>query len=249
MSRYILEGCVDSLASALNAFQGGANRLELCANLVIGGTTPSPALLDQVSSQVSIPIRVLIRPRFGDFLYNTEEVHQMEAEIRSLIPFGASGFVIGALTEDGSLDLDTLKRLIDAADGRPITLHRAFDMCRDPFQALEDACALGIDTILTSGQQDSCLTGLPLIRQLNEQARDRIRIMCGAGVSATVIQTILEEAPLSAFHMSGKHVVESHMRYRNPSVHMGLKEISEYELWRANEETFALVKKILEENL
>ena len=151
MERPLIEGCVDSFASAMAAIGGGADRLELCGSLVIGGVTPSPALFQQVRAAWEGRIHVLIRPRFGDFLYTDREGAQMEEEIASFRELGADGVVIGALTPDGALDEALLGRLMAQAGNLSVTLHRAFDMARDPIEALERAVALGFQTILTSG--------------------------------------------------------------------------------------------------
>ena len=175
---YTLEVCVDSTASALAAKRGGADRLELCADLVIGGTTPSLALLRQVKAETGLPVRALLRPRFGDFCYDRYELAQMEQSAAELVEAGADGIVTGVLTPDGVLDVDALRpiyaaaRRAAAAAGRPVacTLHRAFDVCRDPFAALAAAKELGLATILTSGQAASAPQGAELLRQLVEAA-------------------------------------------------------------------------------
>ena len=166
--QYLLECCVDSPESALAAACGGADRLELCANLIIGGTTPTMALYETVRELVSLPIHVLIRPRFGDFLYTEAEADIICREIRAFQKAGADGVVVGSLRPDGTLDTDLMGRFLDCARGMSFTLHRAFDMCREPFAAWEQARRLGIDTILTSGQAVSCLEGLPLLKKLAE---------------------------------------------------------------------------------
>lgn len=242
---YLLEGCVGNVESAVNAYKGGADRLELCSNLIIGGTTPSVSLLAQSKERVSIPIRPLIRPRFGDFLYNEEEVREMEDTIKELKAAGADGIVIGTLTPEGRLDMDVMRRLIDAGAGLPVTLHRAFDMTRDPYEALEDAIALGADTILTSGQKDACLEGIHLYKELTERAQGRISIMAGGGINPDAIRTLINETDIKAFHMSGKAVAESRMEYRNPDVNMGLKGLSEYEKWVSKEENFKKAREVL----
>ena len=153
---YTLEVCVDSTASALAAMQGGAHRLELCADLVIGGTTPSLALLQQVKAETGLPVRALLRPRFGDFCYDRWELAQMAQSAARLVEAGADGIVTGVLTPEGDLDVEALQPIYAAARaaaqraGRPVacTLHRAFDVCRDPFAALEAARALGLSTCL-----------------------------------------------------------------------------------------------------
>ena len=245
MSSFLLECCVDSVASALHAAQGGADRLELCSGLVIGGITPTLSLYDQVRLHTDLPVRVLIRPRFGDFLYNEEELSVLEGNIRAFRHAGAQGVVIGCLTADGALDLEAMKRLRDAAGDLSVTLHRAFDMCRDPFETLSQARQLGIDTILTSGQADACIHGIRLLRRLCEQAGSSLTILAGAGINADAVRLLLSRTPLTAFHMSGKKVLPSAMRYRNPNVSMGLPGISEYELWQTDPEAVRAVRRLL----
>lgn len=236
MKTYILEACVDSVESAKIAKQGGADRLELCANLVIGGTTPSMELYRRIRETVEIPVHVLIRPRFGDFLYTDEEYEIMRREIRAFAGEGADAVVIGCLKADGSLDEERMQGLMDAAGGKKITLHRAFDVCRDPFQALETAKKLGISTILTSGQEASCYDGRELLSKLQIMAQGAVEIMAGGGVCAEVIETLKATTKIRCFHMSGKETLESGMVYRNPKVNMGLPGISEFEVWRTSEE-------------
>ena len=164
MIRGLIEGCVDSHASALAAARAGADRLELCANLSIGGTTPSPALFRQVRRDCDVPVNVLIRPRFGDFLYSDMELEEMREEVRHFRDLGADGVVLGVLTPEGNLDEAAMAPLMDAAGDLDVTLHRAFDMTRDPQAALEAAVRLGCRTILTSGQQRDALAGAELLR-------------------------------------------------------------------------------------
>ena len=142
MQDYILEVCVDSVESALEAKRGGATRLELCANLVIGGTTPGYTLFEQVKKETGLPVRVLIRPRFGDFLYTHYEYQQMLADIRHFSQAGADGVVIGSLNTDGTLNEAQIGGMVKAAGNIGITLHRAFDVCADPIAALEKAACL-----------------------------------------------------------------------------------------------------------
>lgn len=231
----LFEVCVENYASALAARQGGGDRVELCANLVIGGTTPSEFLFTQVRDEIGIPANVLIRPRFGDFLYTEEEFRQMEGEIARFRDLGANGVVIGALTEDGGLDVKHLKRLLNAAGNMQVTLHRAFDMAKDQNEALEQAADLGFTTILTSGGLSSAAKGMEQLAELNEQARGRIRLMAGAGVNAGNIRALYERTGITAYHGSCRTgAIESGMRYRNPNVNMGLPGLSEYELFRTD---------------
>lgn len=161
MKQKILEVCVDSVESALVAERGGADRLELCQNLVIGGTTPSPKLFETIRRYSKIPIHVLLRPRFGDFCYTQYEFEMLREEVTMYRKLGAEGVVIGMLLPEGTLDIRRMEKLMEAAEGMPVTLHRAFDVCKDPKAALKQATELGIQTILTSGQQNSALKVRP----------------------------------------------------------------------------------------
>lgn len=249
-TKYVLECCVDSAASAMEAEKGGANRLEVCSGLVIGGITPSASLLEQIKKYTSIPAYPLIRPRFGDFLYTDVEFELMRSDIRMLKEHGADGFVIGALHADGTLNQEGLDFLMEACGGLPVTLHRAFDMCSNAPHALETAHGLGISTILTSGQKNTCLEGLPLLKELCDKslqyADGSIQIMAGSGVNADVIRTVLKEAPVAAFHMSGKKVHASGMQYRNPAVSMGTAQLDEYALWQTDAEEIRKAKAVLD---
>ena len=232
-SDYILECCVDCVASACAAQNGGANRLELCSGLIIGGTTPTTGLLSSVKEHVNIPVYVLMRPRFGDFLYTEEEFDVICRDLTLLKQAGADGFVIGCLNPDGSLCMEQTEKLISLCDGKPVTLHRAFDMCSDPYGTYEAAGALGITTILTSGQRNTCLEGLGLLKRLSS-CQNGPRIMAGSGVNAEVISTLLAETSLTAFHMSGKKVLQSAMTFRNPNVSMGTADLDEYSIWQTD---------------
>jgi copper homeostasis protein len=245
MENFTLEVCVDSVESAMAAISGGATRLELCANLVIGGTTPGLSLYHEIRKLSKIPIHVLIRPRFGDFCYTDNELRLIREDIALFGREGAEGVVIGVLQPDGSLDSEAMKPLCNAADGMSITLHRAFDMCRDPFEALRQAEGLGISAILTSGQRNCCLDGAELLGQL--VGRCRVDILAGAGVTADAIRQLRAKTGVSSYHLSGKVVVDSNMVYRNPDLSMGLPSMSEYEIWRTSADLIAAARQALEE--
>ncbi len=246
MKRPLIEGCVDSYVSAMAAVRGGADRLELCANLAIGGTTPSPFLFEQIHREADVRINALIRPRFGDFLYSTWELEEMEKQIAQFRDLGANGVVIGVLTPEGELDEAAMGRLMDRAGGMEVTLHRAFDMTRDPYAALETAVKLGCRTILTSGQAQSAAEGIPVLKALSRLSGGRIQIMAGSGVKRDNIQTIHRETGILAFHTTGRRgSVDSGMVYRKSGVSMGLPSLSEYELWRTNEEEFRACAEIV----
>lgn len=259
MKNYILEVCADNVESALSAKAGGATRLELCANLIIGGTTPGYELFEQVKKETGLPIRVLIRPRFGDFLYSEYEYQQMLCDVRHFAEAGADGVVIGSLNADGTLNEVQMRGLARAAGGCGITLHRAFDVCEDPFAALQKAAELGVDTILTSGQEAGCMQGRELIRQLvraaehgawdgreTSAAQRQMTILVGAGVVSSNIKEIVMTTGAHAFHMSGKKLMDSGMRYRNERVHMGIEGLSEFELYRTDEEEIRRASRILQ---
>jgi len=221
------------------AAKGGADRLELCANLAIGGTTPSASLFKQVQRDCDVKINVLIRPRFGDFLYTEPEMEEMCEEIKMFRDLGANGVVIGTLTADGALDQEKMRRLMDCAGGIDVTLHRAFDMTRDPMDALEAAIALGCKTILTSGQEKDAAAGKDTLKAVYAQAAGRIDIMAGCGVKKWNIQEIHDHTGIRVFHTTGrKGVLDSGMVYRKSTVSMGLPSLSEYEIWQTDEQEF-----------
>lgn len=253
MKDYILEVCVDSVESAIAAKAGGATRFELCSNLVIGGTTPGYELFAMVKEATGLPIRTLIRPRFGDFLYTDYEYEQMGRDIRHFAKAGADGVVIGSLNADGTLNKVQMRGMIEAAGDCGITLHRAFDVCTDPIDTMNKARALGVDTILTSGQEADALAGSAVLQQLVEQAgaadNKKMTILVGAGVTSSNIAELAKRTGAHAFHMSGKKVLESGMRYRNERVHMGIEGMSEFEIYRTDEAEIRRAAGILQQIL
>lgn len=247
MKHYLLEACIDSFASAMAAEAGGAMRYELCANLVIGGTTPSIGLFKRIKAASDLPIRVLIRPRFGDFLYTEDEIAIMEEDIRLFRELGAEGIVTGALNPDGTLNVLAMRRFKQAAGPLGFTLHRAIDVSQDAFATLETAIDLGVDTILTSGQAASAIQGRELLGRLQAEAGDRLTILVAAGVSADVIRELGMAQGLFAFHLSGKEVLDSKMEFRRPSVSMGLPGLSEFEIWQTAEAGIRAARNCLDE--
>ena len=229
----ILEICVDSLASARAAIAGGADRLELCSALIAGGLTPYAQLLRQIRGESNIPVRCLMRPRAGDFLYTREELAMLTDQIGILAEAGADGFVIGCLTAEGELDMDAMKPLVDCCGGRGVTLHRCIDVSRDLEKTYLDAAELGIDTVLTSGAAASCREGRENIEKLLN-LRDQTggpEVLVGAGVNARLIREFRQGMPgVRAFHMSGKKEVESAMVFRRIGVPMGLPGLDEWHI-------------------
>ncbi|XP_073451662.1 copper homeostasis protein cutC homolog isoform X2 [Aquarana catesbeiana] len=218
---FLMEVCVDSVESAVNAERGGAGRIELCASLLEGGITPTIGLLQIVKQYVQIPVFVMIRPRGGDFLYSDREVEVMKADIRLAKIHGADGLVFGALTEDGRIDTELCMDLLAVSRPLPVTFHRAFDMVYDPLLAMETLISLGFERVLTSGCDSSALEGLPLIKRLVEQAKGRIIVMPGGGITERNLHRILEGTGVEEFHCSARSTKESLMKYRNHSVCMG----------------------------
>lgn len=240
----VLEICVDSLASARAAIAGGADRLELCSALLAGGLTPYEALLRQIRAESDIPIRCLMRPRPGDFLYTPEERELMRRQILQLKNAGANGFVIGCLTPQGDLDVDAMKPLMEACCGCGVTLHRCIDVSRDPLKTCRQAGKLGIDTVLTSGAAASCAQGQDMIARLI--ALHGPEILIGAGVNAQVIRRFRQNVPgAAAFHMSGKTELESQMVFRREGVPMGLPGLDEWHIQQTSREAVQAARAAL----
>lgn len=225
---YKFEICANGVESCLAAQEGGADRVELCAGIPEGGTTPSYGEIKVARRLLTTTrLHVIIRPRGGDFLYTPLEVERMEEDIRLCRELGVDGVVIGCLNADGTLDMDANRRLVEAAKGMSVTFHRAFDRCSDPFRALEQLVELGVSRILTSGQQPTAFEGIPLLRELNTRAAGRITILAGCGVNENNIREIQEKTDVCEFHFSARVPVKSRMEYVNPDVYMGAKGADE----------------------
>ena len=224
----ILEICAGSVESAIAARHGGAQRIELCAALEVGGVTPSAGLIAEARKIEGLILNVIIRPRGGDFLYNEYEAACMEQDIHTCRQLGVDGVVIGALTAEGDIDTMLCKRLIAAADGMSVTFHRAFDMCRDPRKALEELISIGCDRVLTSGQAATAMAGVPLLKELVEQADGRIIIMPGCGVNSGNAAEILNATGATEIHASARKSVGSGMLFRHSGVSMGNPDSDEY---------------------
>jgi len=218
----IIEICANSAQSCVEAEAGGATRVELCASIPEGGTTPSYGEIRTAQKLTStIDINVIIRPRGGDFLYTPAEIESMMQDIELCKELKVHGVVVGCLTKEGDVDTALLRRLVEAAKPLSVTFHRAFDVCRDPFVALEQIIETGCDRILTSGQQENAEKGIPLIAELVKRSRDRIIIMPGCGVRENNIAKIEAETGAKEFHTSARSIIYSKMEYRNENVPMG----------------------------
>ena len=229
--------------------KGGADRIELCAALAVGGLTPYGELLRQIRAESDIPVRCLMRPRGGDFLYEKEEILMMAAQIENLRKLGADGFVIGCLTPEGDLDKNAMAPLVKAAEGAGLTLHRCIDVSRDPIETYLAAKELGIDTVLTSGAAGSCALGMEtigkLLRLRDEQ--NGPEVLVGGGVKASVISAFKARFPgVRAFHMSGKIEVESGMRFRREGVPMGLPGLDEWHIQQTGQENVRQARAALD---
>lgn len=226
----LLENCANSVQSCMAAERGGANRIELCAGLPEGGTTPSFGTVKVALQEVNIPIFPIIRPRSGDFIYTDIEVRQMLSDIYAFRELGVSGFVFGALTPSGDLDVEVSRTLLRATEGLPVTLHRAFDMSRDLDDTLETAIALGFTRILTSGGQGTALSGADTIRRIVEKANGRITIMAGSGVTAENAESLIAKTGVTEIHGTLQHVIKSQSLYVNSEASMGSRiEIPSYD--------------------
>ncbi len=226
----LIEACVNSVVSAVEAEKGGAHRVELCDNLLEGGTTPSAASIQLAGKVLSIDLNVIVRPRGGDFCYSDIEFDVMKSDILAAKELGANGVVIGILDVDGRVDTKRTGELIDIARPMSVTFHRAFDMTADPFQALHDLIDLKVDRILTSGQKNTAEEGIALISDLMKEAGEDIIIMPGCGITPENIEKLAEQTGAKEFHVFAMKKVESPMIHRNPEAFMGAPvETSEYE--------------------
>ncbi|MGN6144454.1 MAG: copper homeostasis protein CutC [Mesorhizobium sp.] len=217
----LIEICVEGIDGLLAAQAAGADRVELCASLIEGGITPSLGTVRAALDLATIPFHVIVRPRGGDFLYSEAEYRSMLADVEALRDAGVAGVVVGCLKEDGTIDEDRMTALAKAAGPLNVTCHRAFDMTRDPFEALEALVRCGVGRVLTSGQRDTAVEGADLLAALVEKAAGRIIILgCGA-LAPDTIGTVRRKTGLTEMHFASLKDVPSAMRYRNPKVGMG----------------------------
>lgn len=222
------EICTNNVESCIAAQEGGADRVELCAGIPEGGTTPSYGEI-KLSRRVltTTKLHVIIRPRGGDFLYTPLEIERMEEDIKICKELGADGIVIGCLTPDGEVDMEANRRLIEVARPMSVSFHRAFDRTADLFKALEDIIKLGCERILTSGQQPKAIEGVNLLAELQKKAAGRIILLAGSGVTEDNIRAIYEATGIHEYHFSARVSVPSKMKSHNQEVHMGSKDADE----------------------
>lgn len=215
--KYIIEIATSDFATTKSAVEGGADRIELCANLAEGGTTPSFGTIKQCRESFGVSLFPIIRPRGGDFLYTKDEYEIMLQDVKLCKQLGCDGIVIGLLNMDGTIDIVRTAQLIEAAYPLGVTFHRAFDRCKEPFQVLEQLIEIGCERILTSGQQPSVVDGVDLVAELNKVADDRIIIMPGSGVRKENIKMLAEKTGCTEFHSSLRGKERSKMEFVHPA--------------------------------
>lgn len=216
MQQYTIEIATSDFVTTHSAVEGGADRIELCANLAEGGTTPSYGMVKQCRDAFDVKIYPIIRPRGGDFLYTKEEHLIMLQDIRLFKELGCDGVVIGMLNRDGSIDVTRSAQLVEAAYPMGVTFHRAFDRCLDPFEALEQLVEMGCERILTSGQLPTVSEGVDLIAELNRRADSRIIIMPGSGLRKDNIKWLAKKTGCHEFHSSLRGKTASAMDFVHP---------------------------------
>lgn len=221
-NRVLVEACVESVESAVAAAKGGADRVELCDDLVEGGTTPSAGAIRLARERLDIGICVMIRPRGGDFLYTDLEFEVMRDDIAVAKRLGADGVVLGVLRPDGAIDRERTAQLVKAAAPLPVTFHRAFDVSRDPMESLETLTELGVRRVLTSGQRAAASESLDLIRRLVDTAGERITILAGGGITSDNVAGIVAATAVREIHVYAPGRYPSPMEYRNDTVPMGM---------------------------
>jgi len=228
-SKILVEVCVDSVGSAMAAERGGASRVELCSSQLEGGVTPSAGLIEKTRASVSLPVHVMIRPRGGDFCYDGYEFETMQRDIELAKSLRADGVVLGILTIEGRVNIPQTQELARLARPLAVTFHRAFDMTADLFQALEDLCSVGVNRVLTSGAEQTCLLGSRTIAQLVEKSQGRIVVMPGSGIKPENARRLVVETGANEIHVGLRTALPSPMQYRNPRVSMGSAKDKEYE--------------------
>jgi copper homeostasis protein len=219
--RPLIEICVEGIDGLVAAQQGGADRAELCASLLEGGLTPSLGVVRQAMEVATIPFMVIVRPRGGDFLYSELEFQTMLEDVRALRDLGVAGVVVGCLTQDGRIDEHRMNALVEAAEPLSVTCHRAFDMTVDFREAIEALVRCGVHRVLTSGQRDTALEGLDILKATHDAAAGRIKIMVCGELDATNIATVLAGSDADELHFAAPRTITSGMAFRNPHVGMG----------------------------
>jgi len=228
-SSVLLEICLDSVESAIAAERGGADRVELCAGLPEGGTTPSAGMIAAVRQKIKIGLHVMLRPRGGDFCYSADEFSIMQRDILIARQLGASGVVFGILNIDGTIDKVRMRQLIEMSRPLKVTCHRAFDMTSDFNHALDDLIEIGATRVLTSGGKKSAVDAMPTLAQLVQHAKGRISVMACGELSAASVKAVISYSHVSEVHAGPGTTVTSAMKFRNQKIAMGTLSDGEYQ--------------------
>ncbi|KAF9055875.1 copper homeostasis CutC domain-containing protein [Panaeolus papilionaceus] len=256
----LIEVCVDSVESAIAAVKGGADRLEICGNLGIGGgTTPSFGLVTAIQKAVDVQLMIMVRPRVGDFVYSKDELEVIVNDIKLFKQLdGLRGFVVGALTPDGRVDVESMKKIVDEILPLEVSFHRAFDLTRNAKEALRDIADIGgIARVLTSGQKNKALDGLPTLESLFKQRKELVddemwglTIMPGSGVNASTIPVLLKHLlplGLKEIHLSGGEWISSSTKYKRNGLGMGASSDAEWQIWRTKEAAVKEARRVADE--
>ena len=241
-----LEICCYTVESALLAQEAGADRIEFCDNYQEGGTTPSSAAIEYVVQKLSIPVNVIVRPRGGDFLYSAAEFEVIKNDILKIKGLGANGVVTGFLKANGDIDLTRTREIVKLAGSMEVTFHRAFDMCRSPFEALGQLIDTGITRILTSGGKNRAADAVDTISEMINKAGDKMIVMPGSGITDLNLPEIMRKTKAVEFHSSAKKFISSKMQYFNSSVSMGGKNsVDEFKVIAVDEKMIKKMKRII----
>lgn len=238
-NKLVVEVCVDSVDSAVAAQAAGADRVELCGNLLEGGTTPSAGLIAEVRRKASLKLHVMVRPRGGDFCYSPSEFDVMADDILSAKRLGADGVVFGLLDADGNIDPSRMGSLIEIARPMRVTCHRAIDMSSDLEKSLETLATLGVDYLLTSGGEQTALEGSAAIARLVRLAHGRVAVMAGSGIHEGNVRRLLAETGVKEIHVGLSDALPGPMRHRNERITMGSVKGREYDRFGVSKERLA----------
>ncbi len=246
MQKKYLEICVGSIDSCLEAQKGGADRVELCADLVEGGITPDYATIVYAKENLKIDTMVMIRPRGGDFLYNDIEFSIMKENIQLCKRVGVKGVVLGLLLPDGKVDIERVSQLVKIAYPLEVCFHRAIDMTKDYDKAFRDIIICGCNRVLTSGQKNKAIEGVTIIAEVQKKYGNQIDIMAGSGVNSQNVEEIYRQTRINNFHFSAKQVIEGDMIFHQKDVSMGNEYIDEYSITITDANKVSQVREILD---
>ncbi len=238
-----IEVATFTLNAAITAANTGADRIELCSGYSEGGLSPSAGAIEFVRKKISVPLHVMVRPRIGDFVYNSLEKDVIISDINFCKNMGVDGIVVGALTKDGKVDVDFIKKIMELSHPMSVTFHRAFDITKDLFEALNELISCGVDRILTSGGRKSAVEGISTISELVKLAYDKIIILPGGGINPQNVQDILSKTGVKEIHFSAKTLVQSPMKKTSDLTLSSEGEVSDYEWYECGPNLITEMKK------